>query len=63
MTFTNLNSDAAEAIAAHLAGTVPDPLALHFPTAADGLAGLLFVEALLRSSQDGSWQTVDAACI
>lgn len=54
--FANLYSDAAEAIAARLAGVSPDPLALNFPQAGDGLAGVRFVAAVLRSSaQDGAW--------
>ena len=54
--FANLYADAAEAIAARIAGTAPDPLALHFPTAEDGLQGLRFVEAVVRSSaENGRW--------
>jgi predicted dehydrogenase len=54
--FANLYSDAAEAIAASIAGVAPDPLAMQFPTAEDGLAGLRFVEAVVRSSaSDGAW--------
>jgi predicted dehydrogenase len=54
--FANLYSDAAEAIAARLAGVPADPLALHFPSSADGLAGVRFVAAVLRSSAaDGAW--------
>jgi predicted dehydrogenase len=58
--FANLYSDAAEAIAARRAGVEPDPLALHFPNAADGLRGVAFVEATLRSSADGGgWTRVE----
>ena len=54
--FANLYSDAAEAIAARRSGHEPDPLALHFPTAFDGVVGLKFVEAAIESSQaDGAW--------
>ncbi len=54
--FANLYSDAAEAIAARIAGVAADPLALHFPTAEDGLQGLRFVEAVVRSSAaGGAW--------
>lgn len=54
--FANLYSDAAEAIAARIAGREADPLALHFPTSADGLAGLRFVGAALASSAaGGAW--------
>lgn len=54
--FANLYSDAAEAIAARRSGTTCDPLALHFPTAADGLAGMRFVAAVIESSRaNGAW--------
>jgi hypothetical protein len=54
--FANLYSDAAEAIAARIAGVAPDPLALYFPGSADGVAGLRFVTAALESSRrNGAW--------
>jgi predicted dehydrogenase len=54
--FANLYTDAAEAIAARRAGTVPDPLAMFFPNATDGLQGLRFVTAAVASSQhNGAW--------
>jgi len=54
--FANLYSDAAEAIASRLAGIAPDPLALHFPTSLDGLLGVRFVDAVVRSSAaNGAW--------
>lgn len=57
--FANIYSDAAEAIAANSCGAVPDPLALHFPTSEDGLAGVLFVDAVIRSSDNNSrWEKV-----
>ncbi|MGE5210667.1 MAG: Gfo/Idh/MocA family protein [Acidobacteriota bacterium] len=56
--FANIYSDAAEAIAARRAGVDPDPLALLFPSAADGVAGLAFVEAVITSSDSGgAWTT------
>jgi predicted dehydrogenase len=58
--FANLYSDAAEAIAARRSGTAADPLALHFPNAADGVRGVAFVEAAITSSaNDGAWTTVE----
>lgn len=51
--FANLYKDAAEAIAARITGVAADPLALDFPTAADGAAGLAFVEAALASRRGG----------
>ncbi len=57
--FANVYSDAAEAIAARRAGVVPDPLAMHFPTAEDGLRGVAFVEAAIASSSNnGVWTRV-----
>ena len=51
--FANIYSDAAEAIVARRAGTEPDPLAMTFPTATDGVIGLAFVEAAIESSDAG----------
>jgi predicted dehydrogenase len=56
--FANLYSDAAEAIAARIAGTKADPLAFYFPNSLDGLLGVRFVYALIASSQaNGKWMT------
>ena len=47
---------AAEVIAARRAGRNADPLARHFPTAADGLRGVRFIDSVLASSdQNGAW--------
>lgn len=57
--FANIYADAAHAIAARRAGAAPSPLAMHFPNAQDGLEGLRFVDAVVRSSaRDGAWVTV-----
>jgi predicted dehydrogenase len=57
--FANLYSDAAQAIAARRAGVTAQPLALHFPNATDGLLGLQFVDAVIRSNaQNGAWTDV-----
>ena len=54
--FANIYSDAAEAIAARRSGKQANPLALHFPTSADGLAGIQFIEAAIESSNNaGRW--------
>ena len=59
--FANLYRDAAEAIAAEITGVAADPLALEFPTADDGAAGLAFIEAALASrAKDGAWVRVPA---
>ncbi len=52
--FANIYSDAAEAIASRITGTEPDPLAMWFPTAEDGLAGMQFTFACLKSSGNGA---------
>lgn len=57
--FANLYSDAAEAIASRLAGETPDPIVLHFPNSLDGLRGVRFVDAVIRSSAaNGAWVRV-----
>jgi predicted dehydrogenase len=54
--FANLYRDAGEAIAARRGGASADPLALHFPNALDGLRGIEFIDAVVRSSQaNGAW--------
>lgn len=54
--FANIYSDAAEAIAARRSGLPVDPLVLHFPNARDGALGVVFVDAVIRSSAaDGAW--------
>ena len=58
--FANLYSDAAEAIAARRAGVAADPLACFFPNARDGLLGVRFVDAVVRSSAaNGAWVPVE----
>ena len=54
--FANLYKDAAEAIAARRSGASADPLTLQFPNALDGLRGIEFIDAVVRSSQaNGAW--------
>jgi predicted dehydrogenase len=58
--FANVYSDAAEAIAARRSGNDANPLALHFPDALDGLMGVAFVDATIRSSTHGGvWTSVE----
>ncbi|MBD3666090.1 Gfo/Idh/MocA family oxidoreductase [Sulfitobacter sp. TSTF-M16] len=47
--FANIYSEAADAIEAHRAGTTPDA-AVHYPTIEDGLRGVEFIDACVRSS-------------
>ena len=60
--FGNLYSNAAELISARIEGRDPDPMATDVPTVADGVEGLAFIEACVRSSKDGaSWTAVKKA--
>lgn len=53
--FANIYAEAARAIRAVRAGTAPDA-AVIYPTVADGVEGVAFVEACVRSSrQNGAW--------
>jgi len=57
--FANIYSDAGEAIASRIADIQVDPLAMYFPNSEDGLAGVLFVDAVIRSSNNNSsWEKV-----
>jgi len=57
--FGNLYSNAAELISARLDKRDPDPMATDVPTVSDGVEGLAFIEACVRSSKDGaSWTPV-----
>jgi predicted dehydrogenase len=57
--FANLYSDFAEQCAARRLGIAPDPLATTAPGAAEGVAGVRFVEACLASeSRVGAWVTM-----
>ena len=53
--FANIYAEAAHAIRAKMAG-VPAPEGMIYPTAHDGLVGVAFVDACVRSSaRDGAW--------
>jgi predicted dehydrogenase len=57
--FANIYAEAARAIRAHQAGKRPDR-AVVYPTLSDGLEGMAFIEACLRSSkQKGAWVSLD----
>ena len=49
--FANLYANACDTIRARLRGEQPDPLALDYPTVEDGLRGMLFIEAVVRSAR------------
>jgi predicted dehydrogenase len=55
--FAQLYKDLAELISARLEQRQPDQLALLLPTCADGLAGVQFIDAALRSSANNSGWT------
>ncbi|MDH4450855.1 MAG: Gfo/Idh/MocA family oxidoreductase [Rhodoferax sp.] len=55
--FANVYKDAADTIAAIRSATAPDPLAQYFPNATDGLQGLRFIAATLRSNANHSTWT------
>lgn len=53
--FANIYAEAASAIRAH-AAQQPQPADVSYPTAADGLQGVAFIDACLRSSKrDAAW--------
>lgn len=57
--FATIYSDAAELIGARIEGRMPDLSTEILPMAADGVAGLAFVEAALESAaNDGQWTKV-----
>ena len=53
--FANIYSEAAQAILARRTGSAPDP-AVQFPGLAEGLEGVAFVDACVRSSaRNAAW--------
>jgi predicted dehydrogenase len=57
--FANLYSDFAKAVVARLCNKSPEDIERPFPTAEDGVKGLAFVEAAVRSSASGRWEPVE----
>ncbi|GGK40268.1 Gfo/Idh/MocA family protein [Salinarimonas ramus] len=58
--FANLYSDIADQIEARLAGTSAPSEALDVPTVDDGVRGVAFIEAAVRSSQgDARWEAIE----
>ena len=53
--FANIYGNVIRTIAARSANEDPDPLDLDFPTADDGISGMRFIEAALRSGREGRW--------
>ena len=58
--FANIYNDFAEAVAAQLLGIKPDPPSMDFPKADDGVAGMAFVEAALKSSSQSRWVALNS---
>ncbi len=59
--FATLYRDYADILAARRGGTAPDPLALWAPAVEDGVRGVAFVAAALRSQAGGgSWTALDS---
>lgn len=56
--FANVYANAMRTMAARIAGETPDPLDLDFPTVDDGVRGVHFIHAAVRSGREGGW--VDA---
>jgi predicted dehydrogenase len=55
--FGNIYADLAEVLRARRDGRSPDPLALCYPTAEDGLRSVAVVDAAVRSAKNGgAWQ-------
>lgn len=52
--FANNYVNFADVILARIAGVKPDPLALDFPKVEDGLRGMQFIEAVVKSSTAGA---------
>ena len=52
--FANLYTDFADQLTAHLNGSEPDPASLLVPGVVEGLKGMKFVEAVVRSGRDGA---------
>jgi predicted dehydrogenase len=58
--FANLYCDLADTVAGRLQGKAANELERHFPTVEDGVKGLAFVEAAMRSARSGHWETLES---
>ncbi|MCP4385117.1 MAG: Gfo/Idh/MocA family oxidoreductase [Hyphomicrobiales bacterium] len=59
LAFANIYRDLGEVIASRQAGAEPDPLALDYPTAEDGLHSIEIIHAMAESAGNGSrWTNV-----
>ncbi len=58
--FANIYLEAAEAISDEVAGSYPRATGYDFPTVNDGVIGMAFIEAAVKSSQDNAgWTQLD----
>ncbi len=58
--FANIYKNFARSLTAHLQGKKPKAVDLDFPTVADGVRGMQFIEKVVASSKSNSkWMTVD----
>jgi predicted dehydrogenase len=56
LAFGNIYADLAEVISARKEGRSPDPLALHYPTAVDGLRSVAAIASAVESAKaNGTW--------
>jgi len=56
LAFANIYADLADVITARKQGRAPDPLALHYPTATDGLRSIASIQAAVDSAHaSGQW--------
>src|ERR1700756_182696 len=58
--FANLYTDMAEVVVARLCRKSPAEIERPFPNVEDGVKGLAFVEAAVRSSASGCWEPVES---
>lgn len=61
--FVDLYSDFAKAVVARLCHKSADEIQRPFPAVEDGIKGLAFVEAAVRSSASGRWEPVEYPAI
>ncbi len=59
--FANIYRNFAACIQARLAGKEPHPIYTDFPTVADGVRGMQFIEAVVASSREEKWWKVGKA--
>ena len=59
--FAQIYADAAELVSAHRDGRAPDALASLVPGVQDGVEGVAFIEAVVKShAADGAWTGISA---